>query len=103
MSDRFLGAPDPSVKSRQQVDEPRLYRVLLHNDDYTTMDFVVEVLVRVFHKKAAEATRIMLDVHKRGQGVAGIYSHDIAVTKVTQVAHMAREREFPLRCSCEEA
>lgn len=80
-----------------------MYRVLLHNDHYTTMDFVVEVLTRVFQKTVAEATKIMLDVHKKGQGVCGVYTYDLAVTKVGQVHQMARMRDFPLKCSYEEA
>lgn len=103
MGDRLLGAPRQEAKVREKLEEPRMFRVILHNDDYTTMEFVVEVLVRVFHKKAAEATRIMLDVHRRGRGVAGMYTYDIAQTKVNQVFLMAKEREFPLRCSTEEA
>jgi ATP-dependent Clp protease adaptor protein ClpS len=85
------------------IDEPKLYRVILHNDNYTTMDFVVEVLISVFHKPAAEATRIMLDVHRKGAGVCGVYTYDIAATKVSMVRQMAKNREFPLRCSMEEA
>ncbi|OPY90968.1 MAG: ATP-dependent Clp protease adapter protein ClpS [Syntrophus sp. PtaU1.Bin208] len=83
--------------------KPRMYRVLLHNDDYTTMDFVVYILMTIFHKPAAEATRIMLDVHKKGQGVCGIYTYDIASTKIAQVHFISRQREFPLRCSMDEA
>ncbi len=79
-----------------------MFRVVLFNDHYTTMEFVVEVLVIIFHKAVAEATRIMLDVHKKGRGVVGTYSYDIARTKVAQVTEMARMREFPLRCDCEE-
>jgi ATP-dependent Clp protease adaptor protein ClpS len=79
-----------------------MYRVLLHNDDYTTMDFVVEILISVFHKPAAEATRIMLDVHKRGMGICGVYTYDIAMTRVAMVHQLARKREFPLRCSIDE-
>ncbi len=79
-----------------------MYRVILHNDHYTTMDFVVDVLVKVFHKPSVEATKIMLDVHRRGRGVCGVYTYDIAVTKVTRVQAMAKMREFPLRCTIEE-
>jgi len=85
------------------IDEPRLYRVILHNDNYTTMDFVVEVLISVFHKPAAEATKIMLDVHRKGAGICGVYTYDIASTKVSMVRQLAKRHEFPLRCSMEEA
>jgi ATP-dependent Clp protease adaptor protein ClpS len=85
------------------LQEPKMYRVILHNDHYTTMDFVVEVLMIVFHKVAAEATKIMLDVHKKGAGVCGVYTYDIASTKVSVVHNMAKRREFPLKCSLEEA
>lgn len=85
------------------LQEPKMYRVILHNDHYTTMDFVVEVLMVVFHKAAAEATKIMLDVHKKGAGVCGVYTYDIATTKVSLVHGMAKRREFPLKCSLEEA
>ena len=82
--------------------EPRRFRVLLHNDNYTTMDFVVEVLESVFNKNAPEATRIMLNVHKQGIGVCGVFTAEIAETKVAIVHHLARRRDFPLRCSMEE-
>jgi len=85
------------------LQEPKMYRVILHNDHYTTMDFVVEVLMLVFHKPAAEATKIMLDVHKKGAGMCGVYTYDIASTKATLVHNMAKRREFPLKCSLEEA
>lgn len=95
------------VKSREttkiETRTPKMYRVILYNDDYTTMDFVVEILVSVFGKPAAEATRIMLDVHKKGKGVCGVYTHDIAQTKVNQVHQLASKNQFPLRCSYEEA
>lgn len=94
---------DAGVQQKTRLQEPKLYRVLLHNDHYTTMDFVVKVIVTVFHKPAAEATKIMLDVHKKGRGVVGVFSYDIAATKVSQVHEMARQSEFPLRASCEEA
>jgi len=97
-----LFAEESETKVETEVREPRLYRVILHNDDYTTMDFVVEILVSIFHKPTAEATRIMLDVHRRGQGICGVFVHDIAVTKVSQVQQLSRQRSFPLKCSCEE-
>jgi ATP-dependent Clp protease adaptor protein ClpS len=93
----------PGIDSEPRLDEPRMFRVILHNDHYTTMDFVVEVLMKVFHKTASEAIKIMLDVHRKGAGVCGLYIYDIAVTKVSQVHNMARKRECPLKCSCEEA
>ncbi len=94
---------DSAVQQKPRLKEPKLYRVILHNDHYTTMDFVVKVIVAVFHKPAAEATKIMLDVHKKGVGIVGVYTFDIAATKVSQVHEMARQSEFPLRASCEEA
>ncbi|NPU83523.1 MAG: ATP-dependent Clp protease adapter ClpS [Syntrophaceae bacterium] len=97
--------PGEGIDVEDEVDlrEPRMFRVILHNDHYTTMDFVVEVLISVFHKPAAEATRIMLDVHRKGKGICGVYTYDIASSKVSLVHSMAKEREFPLRCSMEEA
>jgi len=80
-----------------------MYQVILHNDDYTTMDFVVEVLMHVFHRTVIDATKIMLDVHQKGRGVVGTYTYDIATTKVNAVREMARRREFPLRCTIEPA
>jgi ATP-dependent Clp protease adaptor protein ClpS len=94
--------PEGDVRSDQELREPKLYRVILCNDDYTTMDFVIEILIVVFHKPAVEATRIMLDVHKKGKGLCGIYTYDIATTKIDRVHQMARKREFPLKCSLEE-
>lgn len=91
------------IKSRsdQRVKSPRLYRVILYNDDYTTMDFVVQVLKEIFNKPDQEAEMIMLDVHKKGKGVCGVYIYDVAVTKVKQVHRLAKENEFPLRCGYE--
>jgi ATP-dependent Clp protease adaptor protein ClpS len=94
---------DQSLKTEKKVEEPKMYRVVLHNDHYTTMDFVVEILVSIFHMPTARAVQVMLDVHKKGIGVCGVYTLDIAVTKVSQVHQMARVREFPLKCSYEEA
>ena len=87
----------------EEVREPAQYRVLLLNDNYTTMDFVVEVLIKVFHKDILTATRIMFDVHRKGRGLVGTYTYDIAATKAERVHRMAREREFPLRCTVEPA
>jgi ATP-dependent Clp protease adaptor protein ClpS len=89
-------------RTRQQTQLPRLYKVILHNDDYTTMDFVVEILESVFLKSPAEAFRIMMQVHVEGWGLCGAYPFDIAETKVATVHDLARERGFPLRASLEE-
>ena len=83
--------------------EPSLYKVLLHNDDYTSMEFVVMILETVFSKSGQEATTIMMNVHRRGIGVAGIYSKDIAETKKQIVTDQARSNNFPLKCSIERA
>jgi ATP-dependent Clp protease adaptor protein ClpS len=90
------------TKPRQKTERPHLYKVLLLNDDYTTMDFVVYVLENIFHKPVAEATRIMLHVHRQGAGLAGVYTRDIAETKIDAVHQLARENEFPLRCVMEK-
>ena len=95
--------PEGDVKNDQEIREPKMYRVILHNDDYSTMDFVIEVLISIFHKPAADATRIMLDVHKKGLGICGVYTYDIAATRVARVHQLAKKREFPLKCSLEEA
>jgi len=88
---------------KQKVLEPPLYKVLLHNDDYTTMDFVITILETVFHKDPGEATRIMLNVHQQGIGIAGIYTREIADTKIHIVHDLARRNEYPLQCSMEQA
>ncbi len=84
------------------VRRPKLYRIILLNDDYTTMEFVIEILMGIFHKSAAEATKIMLDVHEKGKGIVGIYTYDIALTKVIQVEEAAKASEFPLKAIMEE-
>ncbi|MBI2605546.1 MAG: ATP-dependent Clp protease adapter ClpS [Deltaproteobacteria bacterium] len=87
--------------AKPKVKEPPKYAVILHNDDYTTMEFVVEVLERFFNKTGDEATRIMLKVHQTGRGVAGIYSHEIAETKAAQVVEYARSKGHPLLATAE--
>jgi len=89
-------------KEKQETDEPSLYRVILLNDDYTTMEFVIHVLETVFHKPLPEATRIMLNVHKKGAGLCGVYTLEIAETKVAEVHAMAAENQFPLKCTMEK-
>ena len=95
--------PDVLDQPEVETEIPQLYNVLLHNDDYTTTEFVVEVLVAVFHKSVEEAVGIMLSVHRKGVGTAGTYTYDIARTKAMRVREMAREREFPLLCTVEPA
>jgi ATP-dependent Clp protease adaptor protein ClpS len=96
--------PDVAVDVRpeKKLKRPRMYKVLLHNDDYTTMEFVVFVLQGVFHRSETEATQIMLHVHKHGLGVAGVYTREVAESRIAQVDALARANEFPLRCSMEE-
>lgn len=89
------------TRSERKTIRPRMYRVLLHNDDYTPMEFVVRLLQVVFHKGEAEATEIMLHVHNHGYGVAGVYTHEIAETKVAQVHMLARQQDCPLMASME--
>lgn len=92
---------ETKTKTRQKLARPPLYRVLLHNDNYTTRDFVVAVLREIFHRSEAEAVQIMLHVHNRGIGVAGVYTFDVAQTKIRQTEKLARDSEFPLRLSME--
>jgi ATP-dependent Clp protease adaptor protein ClpS len=89
-------------KTRDQTRRPELYRVLLHNDDYTSMDFVIEILESIFAKSPAEAHRIMMHVHNNGIGVAGVYTHEVAETHVAEVHALARHAGYPLRASMEE-
>ncbi len=92
MSEKVVYKEDTAVK----FHKPKMYKVVLLNDDYTTMEFVVEVLIEVFHKSAADATQIMLDVHQKGKGIVGAYTYDIASTKIAQVEQLAAKRDFPL-------
>lgn len=91
------------TRKEKKLKAPKLYKVLLHNDDYTTMEFVVHVLQTIFNHPEPEAAQIMLHVHRRGIGVAGVYPYEIAETRVAKVHALARQHEFPLRSSLEEA
>ncbi len=90
------------AESKPEVKQPPMYKVLLLNDDYTPMDFVVQVLRKYFHKTADQATKVMLQVHYEGHGVAGIYTAEIAETKVAQVNDLSRANDHPLMCTMEE-
>ena len=89
------------TRKKEKLKRPTLYKVLFHNDDYTTMEFVVAVLREVFRKPEVEAIAIMLSVHKTGVGVAGVYTYEIAETKLRTTERLARENEFPLKLSME--
>ena len=93
---------DEEVDSQLALDEPALYKVLLHNDDYTSMDFVIEILMNVFHKSLAQAEQIMIEVHKSEKGTCGIFTYEIAETKVHQVKALAKSSGFPLLATMEE-
>jgi ATP-dependent Clp protease adaptor protein ClpS len=93
---------DVLTESEQKLQKPPLFKVLLHNDNYTTMEFVVFILMHVFNKSESDAIFIMLQVHNQGIGVAGVYTYEIAETKVARVAALARENEYPLLCTLEE-
>jgi len=95
-------AVDEQTWTHKRVQEPPLYQVLLHNDDYTTMEFVIEILMVVFNRSMEGATRIMLNVHRNGMGICGVYPYEIAETKVEIVEVLARSSDFPLKCSMEK-
>lgn len=92
-----------SIRERERLDvrEPRRYQVTIYNDDFTTMEFVVKLLMTVFHKSQAEAEQLMLTVHRSEKAVVGVYSYDVAVSKVHRGLAMARQEGFPLRLTCE--
>jgi len=96
-----VGVAEPKTKAKPKLDRPRLYKVLLHNDDYTPMEFVILVLVQVFNKSESDATSIMLHAHTRGYAVAGVYSYEIAETKVNETMALASKAQFPLLCTLE--
>jgi ATP-dependent Clp protease adaptor protein ClpS len=95
------GEEDVEVEERQKTAAPKRHKVIFHNDDYTTMEYVIEVLRRFFHKNETEAVHIMLTVHKKGKAVAGIYPRDVAETKVAEVMQDARDRGHPLLLTTE--
>ena len=103
MSDKLTQQNDGLVvqEARPQIKKPPLYKVILLNDDYTPMEFVVRVLERYFHKSREEATRIMLQVHQKGLGICGVFTREVAETKVRQVMLYAAESQHPLQCSME--
>lgn len=92
----------PQDDLKEKLDEPKKYKVLLLNDDFTSMDFVVQVLEGIFHRSQGDAFAIMLKIHKEGSGLCGIYPFDIAETKVAQVLSLAKKNRFPLRAVMEE-
>jgi ATP-dependent Clp protease adaptor protein ClpS len=93
---------DVDSRTDQEIKEPSMYKVLLHNDDYTTMEFVVEILMMVFNRPLEQATQIMLNVHHKGIGVCGVYPFEVAETKVETVIRLARENGHPLKCTMEK-
>jgi ATP-dependent Clp protease adaptor protein ClpS len=90
------------VKTKPKTKTPSMYKVLMLNDDYTPMEFVVHILERFFNKSRQEATRIMLHIHRRGVGICGVYTYEVAETKVTQVIDFARQKKHPLQCTLEK-
>jgi ATP-dependent Clp protease adaptor protein ClpS len=96
------GSTGVVVQTRTKTKKPSLYKVLMLNDDYTPMEFVVHVLERFFSKTREEATQIMLHVHRRGVGICGVFTYEVAETKVTQVTDFARRNQHPLRCTLEK-
>jgi len=88
-------------KEKVELIRPKLFKVIMHNDNYTTMEFVVEVLISIFHKNGVEAESIMRDVHEKGRGIVGVYPYDIAATKIVVVEQKAHENGFPLKLTME--
>lgn len=103
-TDNGTGSPSTGLitKTKPKTKTPRMYKVLLLNDDYTPMEFVVHILEKFFHKDREEATRIMLTVHQNGVGICGVYTYEVAETKVAQVIDFARRHEHPLQCTMEK-
>ncbi|GAB4570407.1 MAG: ATP-dependent Clp protease adapter ClpS [Haliangiales bacterium] len=90
-----------ALKERVRTKKPSMYKVLLHNDDYTTKEFVVWVLQSVFQKSESEAVQVMMHVHSNGVGIAGVYTHEVAETKVAKTMNLAQAHEYPLQCTLE--
>jgi ATP-dependent Clp protease adaptor protein ClpS len=97
------GLPSVVTKDELATKEPPMYKVILLNDDYTTMEFVILILQRIFHRTPAEASDIMLSVHEKGSGVAGVYTKEVAETKIALVRHLAKQNDYPLKCTMEPA
>lgn len=94
---------EPEADARVQTDEPPMYQVVLLNDDFTPMDFVISILTSIFSMSLEQAEQVMLEVHHKGRGICGVYTRDIAETRVAQVNQVAREHEHPLLCVMERA
>ncbi|MCP4296516.1 MAG: ATP-dependent Clp protease adaptor ClpS [Proteobacteria bacterium] len=101
-NDGFGISNDSSVEDTTKLEPPKQYKVILHNDDYTPMEFVIELLIEIFSKSELQATEIMLNVHHRGQGICGIYPYEIAESKLIKIHERAKEREVPLRATMEK-
>ncbi len=101
-SDGFGFSDDTSIKDTTKLEPPKQYKVILHNDDYTPMEFVIEILVEIFSKNESQATEIMLNVHHKGQGVCGIYPFEIAESKMVKIHERANQLEYPLRATMEK-
>ena len=103
MGDKYQEDGDVVTLTKPKTKRPKLYKVLMHNDDYTPMEFVVKVMQEVFHKSYEEATHLMLTVHTKGMAVCGTYPFSVAESKVTKVTGMAKENGHPLKCTMEQA
>lgn len=89
-------------KNKVKIKKPKHYKVVMYNDDFTTMEFVINILVEIFNKKLEEANKVMLDVHKKGKGIAGIYPYDIAISKLSTAMRISESEGFPLKLAIEE-
>ena len=100
-NDKMGTGTGAAIREKVRIEEPRQYKVIFHNDDFTTMEFVTDVLRRVFNKAVDEAVVLMMKVHREGQAMVGIYTYDVAMTKASMATSMARNEGFPLRITCE--